>query len=61
MREALTLSLQTFEGAIMLISHDRQLIKENCNELLLVEGGTCALYPDDIEDYYQAIMGAARF
>jgi len=60
MREALTISLQTFEGAIVLISHDRQLIKENCNELLLVADGACKLYPDDIEEYYHSISGIEK-
>ncbi|MDB6096810.1 MAG: transporter ATP-binding protein [Francisellaceae bacterium] len=60
MREALTMSLQTFEGAIVLISHDRQLISENCNELLLIETGTCKIFPSDIHDYYSTITSSVK-
>ncbi|MFH3863043.1 ABC-F family ATP-binding cassette domain-containing protein, partial [Acinetobacter nosocomialis] len=39
MRHALSMALQDFEGAVVLVSHERQLIASVCDELLLVHGG----------------------
>lgn len=39
MREALTLALQAFEGAVVLVSHDRHLLETTVDELVLVAGG----------------------
>jgi len=55
MREALTLSLQEFQGAIVLVSHDRSLLKENCNELFLLQEGKVELFDGDIEEYYATL------
>jgi len=51
MREALTLSLQDFQGAIVWVSHDRSLLKENCNELFLLQEGKLVLFEGDVEAY----------
>jgi len=55
MREALTMSLQDFQGAIVLVSHDRSLLKENCNELFLLQNGKVELFDGDIEEYYATL------
>jgi ATP-binding cassette subfamily F protein 3 len=51
MRHALTLGLQDYEGALVLVSHDRSLLRATADELWLVEGGTVELFDGDLEDY----------
>src|SRR5690606_7918656 len=50
-REALTLALQAFEGAVVLVSHDRHLLETTVDELVLVAGGSVASFDGDLEDY----------
>lgn len=51
MRQALTLALQGFEGAVVLVSHDRELIANVCDELYLVHDGKIDEFDGDISDY----------
>ena len=51
MRHALTMALQDFEGAVVLVSHERQLIASVCDELILVHGGQSAEFDGDLKDY----------
>ncbi|OED43773.1 ABC transporter ATP-binding protein [Endozoicomonas sp. (ex Bugula neritina AB1)] len=51
MRLALTLALQSFEGAMILVSHDRNLIKSTTDELFLVHDGCMEAYTGDLDDY----------
>ncbi|MGH8758000.1 MAG: ATP-binding cassette domain-containing protein, partial [Burkholderiales bacterium] len=51
MRHALTLGLQDYEGALVLVSHDRSLLRTTSDELWLVEGGTVEPFDGDLEDY----------
>lgn len=51
MRQALTLALQGFTGAVVLVSHDRELIANVCDELYLVHDGKVAEFAGDIGDY----------
>lgn len=51
MRQALTLALQGFEGAVVLVSHDRELIANVCDELYLVHDGKVDEFTGDIADY----------
>jgi ATP-binding cassette subfamily F protein 3 len=51
MRYALTLGLQDYEGALVLVSHDRSLLRATTDELWLVEGGTVEPFDGDLEDY----------
>ncbi len=53
MRHALTLALQDFKGAVVLVSHERQLIASVCDDLLLVHGGVCRTFDGDLADYAQ--------
>ena len=55
MRHALTLALQGFPGAIVLVSHDRHLIDTVADELWLVEAGKLARYPDDLGAYVRSL------
>lgn len=51
MRHALTIALQQFEGAMLLVSHDRALIRDTTDELWLVADGRLQVYPDDLDTY----------
>ncbi len=51
MRHALTMALQDFEGAVVLVSHERQLIASVCDELLLVHNGKCREFDGDLVAY----------
>jgi len=51
MRHALTMALQTFEGAMVLVSHDRHLLRTVCDSLLLVADGRVEPFSGDLDDY----------
>jgi ATP-binding cassette subfamily F protein 3 len=51
MRHALTLGLQDYEGALVIVSHDRSLLRATADELWLAEEGRVAIYDGDLEDY----------
>lgn len=51
MRLALTLALQDFEGAVLVVSHDRHLLKSTTDEFLLVADGQVVAFEGDLEDY----------
>ncbi|MFT6529568.1 MAG: ATP-binding cassette subfamily F protein 3 [Psychrosphaera sp.] len=59
MRQALTLALQGFEGAMILISHDRHLLKSSCDELYLVDNGCVQPFDGDLEDYHAWLLTEA--
>jgi len=58
MRHALTMALQDFEGAVVLVSHERQLIASVCDELLLVHQGTCRDFDGDLTAYAEWLRQA---
>jgi ATP-binding cassette subfamily F protein 3 len=51
MRLALTLALQEFEGAVLVVSHDRHLLKSTTDEFLLVADGRVQAFDGDLDDY----------
>ena len=51
MRHALTMALQEFEGAMILVSHDRNLLRSTTDELLLVHDGRVDVFAGDLDDY----------
>ena len=51
MRHALTMALQDFEGAVVLVSHERQLIASVCDELILVHAGRSKEFEGDLAAY----------
>lgn len=55
-REALVLALNEFEGAVVLISHDRHLVEASADRLWLVANGGVAPYDGDMEDYKRLIL-----
>ncbi len=59
MREALTEALNDFEGAVVLVAHDRALIRACCDTLLLVGGGRVQDYDGDLDDYARLVLKSA--
>jgi ATP-binding cassette, subfamily F, member 3 len=53
MRQALTVALQSFEGGLVVVSHDRHLIKSVADTLMLVADGTLREFAGDLDDYQQ--------
>ena len=51
MREALTVALAQFEGTLILVSHDRHLLRASCDEFMLVGGGRLQDFDGDLDDY----------
>ncbi len=59
MREGLTEALNDFPGALVLVSHDRALIRACCETLLLVGGGRFDEYSGDLDDYARGVQRAS--
>ena len=53
MRQALTFALQTFEGAMVIVSHDRYLLRATTDDLYLVHDKQVAPFDGDLTDYYK--------
>jgi ATP-binding cassette subfamily F protein 3 len=51
MRTALTRALSDYDGSLVLVSHDRALLRTVCDELLLVHGGAAQPFDGDLDDY----------
>jgi ATP-binding cassette, subfamily F, member 3 len=58
MRHAMTMALQDYEGALLVVSHDRHLLRSVCDELLLVDNGEVLEFDGDLEDYRQWLSRA---
>lgn len=58
MRHALTVALQSFEGALLLISHDRHLLANTVDHFLLVENGNLTIFKGDLEDYRMRVLSS---
>jgi ATP-binding cassette subfamily F protein 3 len=56
-RHALTVALQEYPGAMVLVSHDRHLLRSVTDGLLLVEGGHVAPFEGDVDDYVRLREG----
>jgi ATP-binding cassette subfamily F protein 3 len=59
-REALSMALNEFEGTVMLVSHDRALLREVCDEFWLVAGGAIKPFDGDLDDYQRWLLDNAR-
>jgi ATP-binding cassette subfamily F protein 3 len=53
MREALTLALQGFEGAMVIVSHDRHLLRTTTDEFYLVHQQRLEAFDGDLDDYHK--------
>ncbi|MDB2373811.1 ABC transporter ATP-binding protein [Psychrosphaera haliotis] len=60
MRQALAIALQGFEGAMILIAHDRHLLKSTCDDLYLVDSGQVAPFDGDLDDYHTWLLDQER-
>ena len=59
-REALAVALNEFEGTLMLVSHDRALLRSVCDEFWLVARGGVAPFDGDLEDYQRYLLDEAK-
>ncbi|MFN5158064.1 MAG: ABC-F family ATP-binding cassette domain-containing protein, partial [Betaproteobacteria bacterium] len=59
-REALSIALNEFEGTVMLVSHDRALLREVCDEFWLVAGGRVQPFDGDLDDYQRWLLDVSR-
>jgi ATP-binding cassette, subfamily F, member 3 len=60
MREALINAIAEYEGAVVIVSHDRFLIDATCDRLWLVAGGAVKPFEGDLDDYTKLILQARR-
>ncbi len=58
MREALAEALQDYDGALVVVAHDRHLLRATADELWLVDAGRVAPFPGDLDDYRDWVLGA---
>jgi len=56
-REALVQALNSYSGAVVLVSHDRHMIELTADRLVLVDDGTAREYSGSLEDYTDMILG----
>jgi ATP-binding cassette, subfamily F, member 3 len=59
-REALSIALNEFEGTVMLVSHDRALLREVCDEFWLVTRGGVSPFDGDLDDYQKWLLEVSR-
>ena len=59
-REALSMALNEFEGTVMLVSHDRHLLRAVCDEFWLVGRGVVAPFDGDLDDYQRYLLDEAK-
>ena len=50
-RHALTMALQNYQGAVVVVSHDRHLLRNTVDQFWLVEAGQVSEFPGDLMDY----------
>lgn len=56
-REALVQALNAYDGAVILISHDRHMVELTADRLVLVDNGTAVEYAGSMEDYIDFVLG----
>ena len=59
-REALAMALNEFEGTVMLVSHDRALLRAVCDEFWMVSHGGVAPFDGDLDDYQRYLLDEAK-
>ncbi|WP_019374083.1 ABC-F family ATP-binding cassette domain-containing protein, partial [Melaminivora alkalimesophila] len=59
-REALAMALQDFDGTVMLVSHDRALLRSVCEDFWLVGRGAVVPFDGDLDDYQRYLLDEAR-
>ena len=51
MRHALTMALQDYQGGVVIVSHDRAMLRATCDQFILVSDGKVSPFEGDLEDY----------
>lgn len=59
-REALAMALNEFEGTVMLVSHDRALLRSVCDEFWMVSRGGVSPFDGDLDDYQRYLLDEAK-
>ncbi|HXE50720.1 MAG TPA: ATP-binding cassette domain-containing protein [Ramlibacter sp.] len=59
-REALSMALNEFEGTVMLVSHDRALLRAVCDEFWLIGRGQVVPFDGDLDDYQRYLLDEAK-
>ena len=59
-REALAMALNEFEGTVMLVSHDRALLRSVCDDFWLVTHGALLPFDGDLDDYQTHLLEEAK-
>lgn len=59
-REALAMALNEFEGTLMLVSHDRALLRSVCDEFWMVGRGAVTDFDGDLDDYQRYLLEEAK-
>ncbi len=59
-REALSVALNEFEGTVMLVSHDRALLRAVCDEFWMVSRGGVEPFDGDLDDYQRYLLDEAK-
>jgi ATP-binding cassette subfamily F protein 3 len=59
-REALSMALNEFEGTVMLVSHDRALLRAVCDEFWMVSRGGVTPFDGDLDDYQRYLLEEAK-
>jgi ATP-binding cassette, subfamily F, member 3 len=59
-REALSMALNEFEGTVMLVSHDRALLRAVCDEFWMVSQGGVTPFDGDLDDYQKYLLDFAK-
>ncbi|HQQ70727.1 MAG TPA: ATP-binding cassette domain-containing protein, partial [Alicycliphilus sp.] len=59
-REALAMALNEFEGTVMLVSHDRALLRAVCDEFWLVGRGAVSSFDGDLDDYQRYLLDESK-
>ena len=59
-REALSVALNEFEGTVMLVSHDRALLRAVCYEFWMVSRGSISPFDGDLDDYQRFLLDEAK-
>jgi len=60
MRESLVFALQDFEGAMVIVSHDRHLLRTTVDDFFLVANGRVELFDDDLDGYHRWLQNQSQ-
>ena len=60
MRHAVSVALQSFEGGMVIVSHDRHLIKTVADSLWVIADGKLTVFEGDLDDYQQGLRAGVK-